>query len=381
MSRMREAGAAVLAALAAGFSSSCGSPSGPVATPSPPGPSPTPSFPPPRAVAYVVDPAANALVAFEADLDTGQLRLIETRAESAPRLLAVDPGGRLLYMAGGDTAGSVRSYVRSYSIEAATGRLTARSTQTWDALMRPPLSLAASARQLYVIGGRPFTGTHGGWVAFGVDVATGLLTESPRPPQRFEPDFVVASPEPRFVYTEALDQSNSFLPTLFVSSVQADGRLEDVGTTVIEAALSTGALGLGFLFVADSDGGLASFAVDEASGRLSPRALLTSGLGPGRARLALHPGGLLAAAAAAQVQVYAVGARGELSRRDEIALPSSSGPYSLAFQPSGRYLYASGSAEGVRIFAVGADGRLTDAGRATPGGGDVVLVDFPGNRS
>jgi 6-phosphogluconolactonase (cycloisomerase 2 family) len=344
-------------------------------------------MPSPSAFVYVLDPA-NALLVFEADDVTGQLRSVEAQQVIQAFRLAADPRGRFVFVAGG-LGGRIARFVRSYAVDAASGRLDRRShTSTFTSCHTT--SLAANERQVYALGASCSTGYHGGWVVLSLDPRTGVLAPAPSPPSRFEPDFVVADPKGRFVYTGALErQVCSYCPRLFVSALRTDGWLEDVGGIMvarsIDAVPVSGALGHGVLFVADAWGRITSFGIDEESGL--PTVLARGALEDSMTHLTVaprtvpdsppRPGGRLAASTHFDVRIYDFDASGELSLRDVVAVPWSSVPLNLAFHPSGRFLYSSGSGQGVLIFSVAEDGRLQQVGREERGGGSIVVIAPP----
>jgi hypothetical protein len=103
------------------------------------------------------------------------------------------------------------------------------------------------------------------------------------------------------------------------------------------------------LVTASSTGLLKTFVPDWGDARLQGQPPV-QGAGP----LLAYTGGVLAAASAdGRVEVYAVGASGELTLKKSTTLPALR---SLAFHPSGRFLYVSGST--LRTYLVEADGTL-----------------------
>jgi 6-phosphogluconolactonase (cycloisomerase 2 family) len=79
----------------------------------------------------------------------------------------------------------------------------------------------------------------------------------------------------------------------------------------------------------------------------------------------------------AGLRLLELGEGGEPSPRGSFDLPELERVRSLAFHPSGRYLYTSGEAEGVRVFRIDASGALQETAREVRGGGEIVLTAPP----
>lgn len=92
----------------------------------------------------------------------------------------------------------------------------------------------------------------------------------------------------------------------------------------------------------------------------------------------MTPGKLLAVSSASGLRTFTVSEAGELSLAGSATLPEVESARAIAFHPSGRYLYASGPGEGVRVFRVHENGLLQETAREPRGGGQIVLTALPG---
>jgi hypothetical protein len=366
----------------------------PGASPVSPVPGPTATAPP-SALAYVLDRGAGAVLVFEASDATGELRLVARQDVPEPRVLAVDPFGRFLYVAGGGTVwsggGEEPPYVRCYATDPGSGQLTERSFSHANPFGCPWTALAANEGQVYAVAATCMTGYHGGWFLLDVAATTGALTPAPTPPVRWEPAFVVADPQGRFVYSGAVErQSCSYCAWLYISTVQGGGTIDDTGGVKVAPSdvgpLSGAVLGEGILYVADPRARILSFDVSAGLGRPPLLARLDSAFEGSGARLAFgrsttprlptaaasSHGAWLAVSTRAGLGLFEALASGELSLRDEASSPALASR-SVAFHPSGRFLYASGVGEGVRVFAVD-DGRLREVGQEPLGDGAIAVM-------
>jgi hypothetical protein len=342
----------------------------------------------------VVDPQASALLAFEADAVTGDLRLVETlgirRAWSNfPTRIAADPRGRFVYagLANPSPGSSATHTLRSFAVEGSTGRLLARGE---DWLTFPPVSLAATEDRVYVLGGVYLSGYIGSWDAFAVDQATGALRRATRPPQRFDPSTVVADGEGGVVYTVAAPSTAlRDQEAMFASRWRDEGTLVDVDSINLQRRTSDVVLGGSLSYMADESGRISWRTFDARTGQIRLLGRVDAFEG-GPARLALGrptiprlsatappPGTLLAVSSRAGLRLLEVGEAGEPSPRGSIDLPELERVRRLAFHPSGRYLYTSGEGEGLHVFRVDSDGTLQETAREIQGGGEVVLTAPP----
>ncbi len=143
-------------------------------------------------------------------------------------------------------AGVVPAYVRCFWMSTSIARGSCSAACT---LCRQCLHRLHAARA----GGRFPSAYHGGWFLLDVDAATGALTRAPTPPVRWEPAFVVAAPQGRFVYSAAVErQSCSYCSWLYVSTVQGGGTIDDIGGVKLAPSdvgpLSGAVLGEGILY-------------------------------------------------------------------------------------------------------------------------------------
>ncbi len=378
----------------AGLLAGCGAEStGPDAGSPVPAPSPAPSVAP-AAFAYVVDPQASALLAFEADAVTGELRLVEARGilpawTSFPTQIAADPRGRFVYAltANPDSGSGPTHTLRSFAVDGATGRLLPRG-DAWVTL--PPVSIAATEEQVHVLGAAYITGYIGSWDVFAVDQATGALRRGMLPPHRVEPSVVVAGGDSSVVYTVAAPSAAlKDEEAMFASRWRDESTLVDVDSIKLQRRTSDVALAGSLSYTADESGRISSRAFDEGTGQIRLLGRVDAFEG-GQARLALgrpefprlfttapRPGTLLAVSSRGALRLFEAGENGELSPRGSIDLPELERVRRLAFHPSGRYLYTSGEGEGLRIFRVDSDGTLRETARETRGGGAIVLTAPP----
>jgi hypothetical protein len=358
-------------------------------------PVPTPSAAPsvaPAAFAYAVDPQENALLAFEADAVTGELRLVEARGilpawTRFPTRIAADPRGRFLYagLANPPGGGGAPTHtLRSFAVDGSTGRLLARDDAP---LTFPPVSIAATEDRVHVLGGVYTTGYIGSWDVFALDPQTGGLLRTTHPPQRFYPSFVAPDAASGVVYTVAAP-SDALWPdeAMFASRWRDAQTLVDVDSINLQRRTSDVALGGSLSYMADESGRISWRSFDTRAGqiRLQGRVAAFEGgparLALGRATLprldgaASSPGTMLVVSSQAGLHLLQVGGAGEPTPLSSIDLPPLEKVRCLAFHPSGRYLYTSGAGEGLRVFRVEPGGTLQEAARETQGGGEIVVT-------
>ncbi len=378
----------------AGLLAACGVESpGPATGTSVPTPSPAPSVAP-AAFAYVVDPQASALLAFEADAVTGDLRLAESLGihpawTRFPTRIAADPRGRFVYalVANPDPGSGPTHTLRSFAVDGSTGRLLARG-DAWVTL--PPVSIAATEDRVHVLGAAYITGYIGSWDVFEVDEATGALRRGKLPPHRVEPSVVVAGGDSGVVYTVAAPSAAlKDEEAMFASRWRDEATLVDVDSIKLQRRTSDVALGGSLSYAADESGRISWRSFDARTGQIRLQGRVAAFEG-GPARLALgrptlprldatapSPGTILAVSSGAGLRLLEVSEAGEPSPRGSIDLPELERVRDLAFHPSGRYLYTSGAGEGLRIFRVEAGGTLQETARETQGGGEIVLTPPP----
>jgi DNA-binding beta-propeller fold protein YncE len=96
-----------------------------------------------------------------------------------------------------------------------------------------------------------------------------------------------------------------------------------------------------YALVIDGAGGVATYALDSASGRLSFVDVAPTGSGP--SAIVVAPSGLAAYLTDAHdgtVFQYAVGADGSLTPLSPAAVPAGTAPHGIAVDPAGRFAYA-----------------------------------------
>jgi hypothetical protein len=254
--------------------------------------------------------------------------------------------------------------------------------------------MAANDRQLHVLiqAGRPYQSIQGRWVAFALDPARGVVTESPVSTYRFyDPLWVVAATPNRFVYVGTAYPSYEWTWTCedwwctfaFGFATEGDGRLRQVGSAGVPTldGESNPAIQAGnFLLVPDDGGGVTSFALDSRTGGLVRGPRLEGAFEKFESAHLAYANGRVGLATPTTLSVFDLGSDGTLNLRGQRAVPTEPQPGVappsgfVAFDPSGRYLYLSRPGQGVRAFYVGADGQPTDGAAAVQGGGPIVIV-------
>jgi Lactonase, 7-bladed beta-propeller len=353
---------------------------------SPAAPSTSPTTAPPSAFAFVTDRETRELLAFDANAATGALRLVEGQDLGYPQRLAVDPLGRFVYAS---ATISDRSFLRSYAVEAATGRLTLCDEED---LIARALSIAATETLVHVIGAARTTGYIGYWSVYGIDTGSGTLEWMGPGPWRRDPFFMVAGPRGEEVYTVAHESpALGWTELLYASDALDDGVIVDRDVIKLQYETSDVVLGGDVLFTADRAGRISSRTLREAASQIKLLARLEHAFEGGPARLALGrptiprlsassvaAGTLLAVSSASGVRTFAVSETGELSLAGSVTLPGVENARAVAFHPSGRHLYTSGPGEGIRIFRVEENGLLQETAREPRGGGEIVITAPPG---
>jgi hypothetical protein len=365
------------------LSFACGGANREPTSPTPPSTNPSPASP--SAFAYVLDPQARQLLVFDADGVSGALRFVEGQDLGDPDRVAADPLGRFVYAAAVTTGWP---FLQSYAVEPTTGRLTRRDEQDLDARV---LSLAATATAVHVVGAARTTGYVGYWSLFRVDAGSGALEWSGPGPWRRDPFLVAVRPRGEDVFTVAHESpALEWTELLYASNTLEDGAIVDRDLIRLQRETSDVVLGDDVLFAADRAGRVSSRTLLAASGQIKLLARLEHAFEGGAARLALArtstprlsassvaPGTLLALSSVSGLRTFSVSEGGELSLAGTVDLPEVESARAVAFHPSGRYLYASGPGEGVRVFRVQEDGRLEETAGEPRGGGDLVLTAPP----
>jgi 6-phosphogluconolactonase (cycloisomerase 2 family) len=242
-----------------------------------------------------------------------------------------------------------------------------------------------------VIGAARTTGYIGYWSVYHVDAATGRLEWTSPGPWRRDPFFVVAEARGEVLYTVAHESpGEGWTECLYASNTRDDGTIVDRDLIKLQFETSDVVLGDAILFTADRAGRVSSRTLLGA-GQIKLLARLEQAFEGGTARLALGrptiprlsassatPGTLLAVSSSSGLRTFTVGETGELFPAGTAALPGVEDSRAIAFHPSGRYLYASGPGEGVRVFRVKENGLLQETAREPRGGGGIVVTAPPG---
>ena len=191
--------------------------------------------------------------------------------------------------------------------------------------------------------------------------------------------YTVAHESPSLEWTELLYASNTL----------EDGTIVDRDLIKLQYETSDVVLADDILFAADRAGRVSSRTLLGGAGQIKLLARLEHAFEGGTARLALGrpttprlsaasmSGTLLAVSSASALRTFTVGETGDLSLAGTAALPEVESARAIAFHPSGRYLYASGPGEGVRVFRVQENGLLQETAREPRGGGGIVLTAPP----
>ena len=357
-------------------------------------PSPTPSAVPPASPARVHvlapphvsgEPGRALLSTFDV-LASGELLPLAQLDLEGARLIASDPLGRFLYVAG------LRrrfGYVKSYSWDPTARSLVQRSDATpspWSFGSTPfyfePYALAAREREVLV----SFEDLYG-LEPFVVDRPTGALSEGPRPYLDLDndPGWLALHPSLPVVYVD--DRSGSGGSGILVLSPQEDGRLAPIGH-----ARTQGALGGAFEAVSTAGclvaawqtspvgsvpatKGLSAFREDSTTGLLSDADTVT-GLAPGH--LAAGSGDRVAVNGGSALLLFATSPSCQLVPLATVPItPAPYGPGRLAFHPSGELLYVDES-EGIRGYRISSGGRVERLPVApAPVHGQIVVARLP----
>ncbi len=339
-------------------------------------PTPTPAEVKPvatQAFVHVLDAQSEKLSSFEVVPATGQLTLRGSITAPSPTVFTADPKGRLLFVGGGGGAGAayVAPYVATYALERGvpvqreTLPLTGSST-------RPPHGIGAFDQELFVANTWHDGGTyHSHWGgtlrSMRLEEAAGRLSTAGLLSRNWDTGDIAVDPGWRIVYWLAEDIG----ATAF--QLNADGSLRQIARGGLDeggraAAVAAG----GKIFITSESGDLASFVVDGEASMLRLRTWMRDaskrGSLPG---IALSGSGLLAVSADA-IRTYSTSESGELT-----LVETSAGSFSsVAFHPSGAFLYASGNGL-LRTYAVSSEGRLTMFDELPHPAGRLVVTSPP----
>jgi hypothetical protein len=300
--------------------------------------------------------------------ETGDLQLVGSLAIEQAFTIAADPGGRMLFVAGGGFTLDP-AFLRAYSIDPTSGALSPSSE---DALLGSfPHSVVAGEDTVYVIssyGGGGFIqasrfGPPGGpldarpLLADGCDYDGEISWLLPGKPYLLIQDHGIdCSPQFR---RSASNTAGVFVPgPKSFQLTRITGAALPGATTAAARAGDCVALnwsqGPGAHFPPIS-GGIATYAIDPATGVPSQRQVLSAGVVPA---IASSPNGLVAATtttSATQLRVYSTTATCDIQERFAIV---SSPAQSLVFHPSGLFLYAIQN-QGVQAYALTSDGSFS----------------------
>jgi hypothetical protein len=354
-----------LAALAAALSASCGS--NPSAPPTAPAPYTT------RAFVHLLDQEQKVLSTFMVEPQTGDLSLVDTKG--APEVnLAADPLGRSVYL-------NEKDWLRSFRVDPSSGVLTLSgeapvSYSGYGVGTFSVLKLVASAEHLYV------DGTY----RYSVRNTSRYLGVLPVDPSGALPGagFVLKDKAGTYLEMLAADRTRDVVlaghraegpyqswsyqvRALVLDAAVADPGYREVATVTfgtyyehnerpVRAAVAAG----GRLVLVRSNGDLLSFVLREEAGTFEQMGLVSRAVGtyntvrtwPGHQIAFAEPGRLAVVTPeryvhASQtylmsVALYGVATDGQVSLESTLAKDFYSSVRSMAFHPSGRFLYVCG---------------------------------------
>ena len=250
--------------------------------------------------------------------------------------------------------------VSGYAIDAATGSLVSIRGSPFAAGLHPvDVAPDPSGRFLYVANmGDPPTSVFGNLSAFGIDPATGALTEvlgSPFPTLLF-PEGVSVHPTGRFVYVAnagdvpafSVDPSSGFLTPISGSPFFTSGSGPDhVG---IDRSGK-------FAYVTNvASANVSGFAIDHASGVLTEIAGSPSLAGEEPASVVVVPSGQFAYVMnhlANTISAYSIETTtGALTPLAGSPIPVGGAPTSMAVHPTGKFLYVASEADNLSAFEI-----------------------------
>jgi 6-phosphogluconolactonase (cycloisomerase 2 family) len=282
--------------------------------------------------------------------------------------IAAHPNGQFVVVTG---AGNIRTY----AVDKVAGQLSERSAQQAPSGRPFILSLAVAPQQAYVINRSGSIGSHKNWAHYSLDPTTGVLAACVNfcvngLSQRDDISFLVAAQDGRFVY------SNDWRGNVYTSALQPDGSLLDIGAVDLGTITfsASAALGPNFLAVITGDtsdvgAGFLTLAVDPNTGLLSPRQKVAAG---DRVVKTVGSTGLIAVRAPSAIETWSVDTAGALTLRGSV--PIAAGIYrTLAFDPTSRFLYASGT-NGILVLAVDSSGALRTLPTYPSGDGEMAVI-------
>lgn len=321
---------------------------------------------PPSYKTYAYARSANGIYAFSANTNTGALTEVPgspfTDGE-VPSFIALEPSGKFAYVANESSAS-----ISIFAINAATGAMTPLTGSPFVAWSGPRcVAVDPLGRFLYMAVSSGGSGFGGSVAAYTIDTATGLLTEVAGSPyiEGIWPVYVAIHPSGKFAYVAYSSQE-------VVTSFEIDaatGAIKSISS--INATEWTGCIAIhpsGKFAYVMSRRSIGTRSIDADTGKLTP--VSSGGLYYADATLlsfAVHPSGLFAYMAGmpnpvSAPAVTAISIDTATGRLTEVAvLPIANGWHNVAIDPSGKFLYVSGSGNKVFVFAVDpATGMLTE---------------------
>jgi 6-phosphogluconolactonase (cycloisomerase 2 family) len=270
--------------------------------------------------AYTANLWTNNIGGFSVDPNTGALTTITGApfAASSPYGIGVDPSGRFLYAADYNTG------LRVYSIDSTTGSLTEMQGSPFATEFGPiALSIDPSGRLLYVLNSASASVS-----GYSLDTATGR----PTPLQSSPFLATTAAGYPRFM---TIDATGRYLYVAVCTDFRGDSYT------------------------------LLAYAIDSQTGALTPltSSPITSGKNP--VAVVSDPTGRWLYVGGYTISGYAIAPDGSLTSVPGSSVPMPDGVLYLAFEGSGKFLYA-GNDQGITGFTVDPNTGALSAGPTFP---------------
>jgi 6-phosphogluconolactonase (cycloisomerase 2 family)/alpha-tubulin suppressor-like RCC1 family protein/fibronectin type 3 domain-containing protein len=289
--------------------------------------------------AYVANISSNTVTGYKVDSATGALWQSGTVSTgSSPKSVAVDPSGRFAYVAN-------YSSVSVYSIDQTNGTLTAGTEMPTGSGVYPiSVTVDASGRFLYVISNQYIYSSSNYWQisAYSIDQATGVLTavnsssfySSTTPTASFDPTG-------RFIYTSWVNGSSTGRYIYSINRNSSAVALTSSESTT--AAITSGTVdptGRFFYATYSTYNNVYPYAIDQTTGALtSIGSSVLAGSSP--RSITIDPSGKWAYVAnynSNSISVYSVDqTTGALTSIGTTATGSS--PQSVTVDPTGQYAY------------------------------------------
>ena len=325
--------------------------------------------------AYTMNLSADSISVFTINNTTGVLASAgpDVPAGDGPTKMAIEPYGKFAYVTNSGT-GVVTGTVSTFSIDQTTGILTSAGAAANAELTPTAVAVGVNGKYAYV------TNRNSNSIStFSIAPGTGLLTGlgvTPLPATGVNPVRIIVHPNGKYAYTANYTSGN-----ISIFSIDAaTGQLASVGPDVavgVGAAGAFGAIGIEI----DASGRYAyainylshemsAFSVSPDTGSLTALgSAIPTGTSP--YNLSLHPGGEWAYVinqGGDSISAFAIDKdNGTLT--DLGLLTAFSRAYGISVDPSGRFVYISGSSNQVTGYALDVvSGGLSNIGTPLPTG-------------